>query len=399
MSKLPLFPVTVVGSWARPPWLLDALRKRKAGQLSQQAFDDIADEAVLLAVKWQEDAGVDIVSDGEQRRDNYMSFVAEKLEGARLVSLAELMDMVEDKSGFEANLRQMDAPAFAIFNPTAVGKLERRGPIALDEYLFLREHTRKPIKVAMPGPYLMTRSMFVQGVTDKTYPNRDALAADVVRVLREEIRELIAAGCDFIQLDEPVFSEVLYKGDTKERTFMCGALSESSGDPDGEMRWAARLVNAVVTDLPKGPTIGLHVCRGNWSRQEEVLLRGAYDAMLPYLLIMQVDQYVLEFATPRAGELGVFSPYARARELGLGVLNPRSDMVETPGFIRDRVHEALEFFEPSQIYLNPDCGFGTFAERPLNPPKVAYAKLRAMAQAAETLRAEVGARARGTLVS
>src|SRR5690349_8132293 len=116
-SQRPLFPVTVVGSWARPAWLLDALRKRKAGKMTWDEFNEVADEAVLLAAKWQEDVGVDIISDGEQRRDNYMSFVAEKLEGARLVSLAELMDMVEDKSGFEANLRAMDAPAFSIFNP------------------------------------------------------------------------------------------------------------------------------------------------------------------------------------------------------------------------------------------------------------------------------------------
>lgn len=390
MSSLPLFPVTVVGSWPRPPWLLDALRKRKAGRLSWEQFNEIADEAVLLAVKWQEDAGVDIVSDGEQRRDNYMSFVAEKLEGAKLLSLAELMDLVEDKSGFEENLRQMDAPAFSIFNPTVLGKISRRTPLALDEYRFLRQHTSKPIKVALPGPYLLTRTMWVKGVSDRVYPTRDDLAADVVKVLREEIVDLIEAGCDFVQLDEPVFSEVCYKGDVKERTFMCGALSEASGNADVEMRWAARLLNAVTKDLQNGARLGLHVCRGNWSRKEEILLRGGYDAMLPYLLIMQLDQLVLEFATPRAGELAVFAPYRNTRELGLGVVNPRSDEVETPEFVKSKVREALEYFEPGRIYLNPDCGFGTFAERPLNPPKVAFEKLRSMVRAAEELRREHG---------
>jgi len=392
MRDLPLFPVTVVGSWPRPPWLLDALRRRKAGRLTWEEFNETADEAVLLAVKWQEDAGVDMISDGEQRRDNYMSFVAEKLEGAKLLSLAELMDLVEDKSGFEENLRQMDAPAFSIFNPTAVGRISRRTPFALDEYTFLRQHTRKPIKVALPGPYLLTRTMWVKGVSDEYYPTRDALAGDVVQVLREEITDLIDAGCDFIQLDEPVFSEVCFKGDVKERTFMCGALSEASGDVDAEMRWASRLVNAVLKDLKDGTKLGLHVCRGNWSRQEEILLKGPYDAMLIYLLIMQAEQLVLEFATPRAGAMNVFEPYRNVREIGLGVVNPRSDEVETVDAVKSRVREALKYFDPEKIYLNPDCGFGTFAERPLNPPKVAYEKLRMIVRAAEELRKEIGAR-------
>jgi len=177
----------------------------------------------------------------------------------------------------------------------------------------------------------------------------------------------------------------------QERTFMCGALSESSGDMDAEMRWASRLVNSTVQGLENGTKLGLHVCRGNWSRKDEILLRGDYDPMLVYLLLMQVEQLVLEFATPRAGELSVFDRYPNVRELGLGVLNPRSDEVETAEFVKGKVREALEFFEPQKIYLNPDCGFGTFAERPLNPPKVAYQKLQVMVRAAEDLRKEFGA--------
>src|SRR6266511_3686705 len=172
---------------------------------------------------------------------------------------------------------------------------------------------------------------------------------------------------------------------------MCGALSESSGDMDAEMRWASRLVNSTVQGLENGTKLGLHVCRGNWSRKDEILLRGDYDPMLVYLLLMQVEQLVLEFATPRAGELSVFDSYPNVRELGLGVLNPRSDEVETSEFVKGKVREALEFFEPQKIYLNPDCGFGTFAERPLNPPKVAYQKLQVMVRAAEDLRKEFGA--------
>jgi len=102
---------------------------------------------------------------------------------------------------------------------------------------------------------------------------------------------------------------------------------------------------------------------------------------------MQVHQLVLEFATPRAGELEVFEHYPRAREIGLGVVNPRSDEVEPPDFIVGKVQEALKYFAPGQIYLNPDCGFGTFAERPMNSAEIAFEKLRNIRRAAQELRA------------
>ena len=130
---------------------------------------------------------MDIVSDGEQRRDNFFSFVAEKLDGVRLMSLAELLDYVEDKAGFEEMLGTLDVPAFSMMNPTAVGRLARRAPLALDEYRFLRQHTGKPIKIPLPGPYLLTRAMWVEGLSSATYPTKEALADDVVRILREEL--------------------------------------------------------------------------------------------------------------------------------------------------------------------------------------------------------------------
>ena len=169
IAGLPLFPVTVVGRWPRPSWLLEALRSRQTGRISFAEFTQVA-EAVLEALRYQEEAGVDIVSDGEQRRDNFYSFVVEKLDGVRLMSLAELMNYVEDKEAFDAILRSLDAPAFAIHNPTVVGNVGRRQPLALDEYDFLRKHTSRPIKVALPGPYLLTRSMWVKGVSDLPTP-------------------------------------------------------------------------------------------------------------------------------------------------------------------------------------------------------------------------------------
>ena len=112
--------------------------------------------------------------------------------------------------------------------------------------------------------------------------------------------------------------------------------------------------------------------------------------MLPYLVQMEVDQLVLELATPRAGEIEVFREYGNAKEIGVGVVNPRGDRVEEAAEIVARVEQILEYFDPDKIFLNPDCGFGTFAERPLNPPEVSAAKLRSISAAAEQLRARHG---------
>jgi 5-methyltetrahydropteroyltriglutamate--homocysteine methyltransferase len=148
-------------------------------------------------------------------------------------------------------------------------------------------------------------------------------------------------------------------------------------------------MNGVVGGV-EGVRRGVHVCRGNWSRREDVHLQGDYAPMLPFLVQMDVDQLVLELATPRAGEIEVFKEYGNEKELGVGVVNPRSDTVEDPTAIVARVEQMLEYFDPDKIFLNPDCGFGTFAERSLNPPAVASAKLQSISTAAAVLRARHG---------
>jgi 5-methyltetrahydropteroyltriglutamate--homocysteine methyltransferase len=386
MAATKLFPVTVVGSWTRPEWLVQALRRRQSDEISGQEFNRIADDAVLSAIKYQEDAGVDIVADGEMRRDNFYSYVVEKLGGMRLMKLSQLLDYMKDRAGFEEILRALDVPAFAIKSPIAVERLrEGEEGLSLDEAHFLKQHTRRQTKVPIPGPYLLTRSSWFEGLSDGVYPTREDLAKDIVRILRREVIALRDAGIDFIQLDEPSISQVVY-GDEAEQTFMCAALG-SRTDPTNELEFAVRLVNEVVDGID-GVRFGVHVCRGNWSRKEDVLLSGNYGPLLPWLMRMDVDQLVLEMATPRAGEIEVFKEYANEKEIGLGVANPRTDTVEKPAAIVARVKEVLKYFDPDKIFLNPDCGFGTFAERCVNTPEIAYRKLQVISEAAEQLRRE-----------
>jgi len=384
LSPLPLLPVTTVGSWPRPPALLRAQREVAAGRLDAASWERMADDAVLEVLKAQEAAGVDLVTDGEQRRDNFYSFVADKLDGVRSMTLAEMFDVVEDKAGFEEILRTLDVPAYSISNPTCVGRIERRQPLARREVEFLRQHTDKPIKVPLPGPYLLTRSMFVQEVTRDVYPTKEALAEDVVRILREELADLEEAGVDFVQLDEPVLTELVFT-QGRTRTFMCAALAARK-DPAEELELAVDLVNRVVDGFEHVRT-GLHVCRGNWSRDESTLLAGGYAPLRPYLERMNVRQLVLEYATERAGDLIPFD----GKELGLGVVNPRTDRVETPEEIRSSLSRALEMFPPDRLFLNPDCGFGTFSRRPLSTRDVAAGKLAAIVEAAKEARARYAA--------
>jgi 5-methyltetrahydropteroyltriglutamate--homocysteine methyltransferase len=160
------------------------------------------------------------VVDGEIRRDNFYSFLTDKVDGTRLMSLAEMLDTVEDKQAFEEMLNSLDAPAFAIRNPTCVGRLKRRDPLAVEEVRFLRTLTDKPIKVPLPGPYLLTRAMWVTAHSQQAYGDKPVMAADIVNILREELADLIAEGVEFVQFDEPVLTEIVHGGGSERRTFM-----------------------------------------------------------------------------------------------------------------------------------------------------------------------------------
>ena len=379
MSELPLFPVTTVGSWPRPPRVAEALRQFRWKRIDRAECDRIVDAEVVGLLRLQDTLGCDIVTDGELRRDNFYSFVSEKLAGVRLMTLAEMLEVVEDKPGFERLLQTLDVPAYSISSPVCAGKIDRRQPLAADDLRFVRRHTDRPVKVTLPGPYLLTRAMFVPEMTGAFYDSKEALADDVVAVLRAELTELASEGADFVQFDEPVLTELTFApGNT--RTFMCAALA-ARRDPSEELELAVSLLNRVVEGI-RDVRIGVHVCRGNWSRDETTLLSGGYHPLAPYLERLNVAQLVLEYATDRAGDLMSFA----GKELGMGVVNPRTDAVESSAEIRATITDALRYYPPDRIFLNPDCGFGTFSSRPMNTRDTAAAKVGAMVNAARDLR-------------
>lgn len=372
-----------IGSWPRPSWLLEALHKKLSGKIPEQEFNLIADDAVKLCVLDQEKAGVDLVTDGEQRRDNYSSFVGGILENCQLIPLTDLLPLVDHPEEFKKELDSLDVPASEIRHPAVFGKISRTRPLAVNEAKYLISLTNKPIKIALPGPYLLTRTMWMECISDKAYLNREELSSDIVRILREELSELINIGVSLIQFDEPVLSEVVFAHSHQGRSFMCGALGEKK-DPETELNFAVELLNQVTKDF-EIEKIALHICRGNWTKDETKALSGPYDALLPYFEKVQVGTLLLEHATSRAGDYSFLSKLPKRFNLGLGLVDQKKTIIEDVEDLNHRVEEILNILgDPYQnglrkIFLVPDCGFATFADSPICNSQTAKEKLLSLA--------------------
>lgn len=382
------FLVSLLGSMPRSKKLLTAKRKLNKGNIDLKTYQEILDEETKYVVELQENNYIDVITSGELNRDNYVSFIAERLDGVTMMSMADMFDYIEDKQGFEQILEILDVPAISIKNAICTGKVKYNKPLVADEMIELKKLTDKKIKATLPGPYLITRSMWLPALSKQYYDSKDSLGEDIIKVLKEEIDSLSKIGVDVIQFDEPVLTEVVFS-EGKTRSFMCAALSEKK-DPTEELKFATKLIKSVI-DYAKEKEIlvSLHVCRGNWSRDESILLTGPYTPLLPLFEETLPNILTLEFSTPRAGEISSLLSSDLIREnctLGLGVMNPRTDEIEPLEDILSRVEEVLHFLPKERIWLNPDCGFATFANRPVSTMEIIDKKLARLNEAKNTLR-------------
>lgn len=382
------FLVSLLGSMPRSKKLLTAKRKLNKGNIDLKTYQEILDEETKYVVELQENNYIDIITSGELNRDNYVSFIAERLDGVTMMSMADMFDYIEDKQGFEQILEILDVPAISIKNAICTGKVKYNKPLVADEMIELKKLTDKKIKATLPGPYLITRSMWLPALSKQYYDSKDSLGEDIIKVLKEEIDSLAKIGIDVIQFDEPVLTEVVFS-EGKTRSFMCAALSEKK-DPTEELKFATKLIKSVI-DYAKEKEIlvSLHVCRGNWSRDESILLTGPYTPLLPLFEETLPNILTLEFSTPRAGEISSLLSSDLIREnctLGLGIMNPRTDEIEPLEDILSRVEEVLHFLPKERIWLNPDCGFATFANRPVSTMEIIDKKLARLNEAKNTLR-------------
>lgn len=372
-----------IGSWPRPGWMLRAVHDHLEGRLNDADFHDTADDAVRLSMEAQLRAGVDVLTDGEQRRDSYASFVGGLLDNCQLIPLSDLAAIVDDPEKFELELRALDVPATDVRHPVVYGKLGRSGPLAVRELEFAKTFADRPIKVALPGPYLLTRTMWLDCLTDRPYETREELAVDVVRVLREELHYLLASGAALVQFDEPVLTEVVFGGASRTRSFMCGALSERL-DAAMELGLAIELMNELVRDLP-AERIGLHICRGNWTADESVALSGDYAPLIDTLNRVHVGTLFLEMCTGRAGDSAILHSLDGDKRIALGVVNQKLDSVESVEEVSLRIADAIDLFGRERVLLTPDCGFATFADNPVASAITAEAKLKAIVEARDLI--------------
>ena len=346
-DRLPLLPTTVVGSYPQPDWLIDRdklgsrlpprVRARDVWRVPEPLLEQAQDDATLLAIRDMERAGIDIVTDGEMRRESYSNRFATALGGVDL-----------DNPGH--TLSRTGKPDIV---PRIVGPIRRRYPVEVRDVAFLRANTDRLIKITVPGPFTMG-----QQAVDDHYDDERRMTMDFAVALNEEIHDLVAAGADVVQVDEPYIQ----------------ARSEKA------RRFAIEAVNRALEGVRV--TTVLHTCFGygaivkNKSANEYPFLEELRDTA--------ADQISIEAAQPRL-DLSVLERMGD-KTMVVGVIDLGTEAVESPEVVADRIRTALRYIPAERLVVAPDCGMKYLSRG------AAFGKLKAMADAARTVRAELGVR-------
>ena len=336
---LGLFPTMGVGSYASPSWLLAARRVVRAGDAGPADMEEAIQDAIKIAVWDQEEAGLNILTDGEIRRQRFLWNVVEKLSGLKLIPAQRKLGVVSYDS----------APRFEtverVSAPTGFGLVE--------EYTYVRTLTDKPLKVCCPGPLTIALPITPKG----GYANSDYLPMlyDLAELVNRELRQLVAAGATFIQVDEP---------------------SAAGRTPVLPVAEVVKLFNKTVEGVRA--KIALHVCFGN--NQGRPSMKRTYKPLFPGILDVKADQFALEYANREMAELELWSQYGGDRELAAGVIDVKSMYLETPEDVAERIRAVLTHVAPEKLYLTCDCGFSASSRN------LARAKLHALVAGAKIAR-------------
>jgi 5-methyltetrahydropteroyltriglutamate--homocysteine methyltransferase len=329
---------SVVGSYSVPEWLERLKTDFYQRRISGQYLEDIHEVAIKAALKDQETAGVDIVSDGELRRDNDVDYFLARMPGVEIPHIAKTYYY----DYYDAYVRH----ALPVEDETARLNLT-------NDLRFTLTYTQRPVKFSFTGPFSLAKR-----VHNEAYANFDDLVIAFARILNREARALAQAGAAVLQIDEPFLA----------------------GYPEG-VGVAVRAINLVYDGID-GPTRAVHVCYGN--RYARPVWEGHYEFLFPAILDARVDQLVLEFARKGYDDLELFKRYPTSSlTLGLGVIDVKNPAPEPAELITARVHQALRVIPADRLMINPDCGLRHV------PADSARAKLRAMSEGAALVRAEV----------
>lgn len=345
MVKLPLLPTTIVGSYPQPDWLIDRERLKKSlpprvrakelWRIDEAWLADAQEAATLVAIRDQELAGIDLVGDGEMRRESYSNRLATALSG-----------IDSDNHGTAIDRTGKANPV-----PRVVGPIRRVGPIEVQDVAFLKRHSTKPVKLTIPGPFTMT-----QQAQNDYYPSAEGLAMDYAAAVNEEVRALFEAGVDVVQLDEPYLQ----------------ARADQAQD------YALAAIDRALEGVTG--TTALHICFGYALVHGNTVKPKAYD-FLAELNRSRVDVISVEAAQPN------LDPSILAelpdKIIMYGVLDLSDPEIETPERVADRIRQALKYVSSDRLWIAPDCGMKYHSR------EVAFGKLRAMADGAAIVRREL----------
>jgi len=334
---------TVVGSYPQPSWLIDRdklgskvprIRAPEIWRVAPEFLAEAQDDATLIAIRDMEAAGIDIITDGEMRRESYSNRFATALEGVDVDNPGTIVNRVGKRSAV----------------PRIVGPIRRRGPVEVGDVEFLRRHTARPIKITLPGPFTMA-----QQADDRHYGDDEALAMAFAAAVNEEVRDLKAAGADIVQLDEPWLE----------------------ARPEAARRYGVAAIDHALDGIA-GPTV-VHVCFGYAAAVSDK--PGAYT-FLPELAASNATQISIEAAQPKL-DLGVLADFAH-KSVMLGVLDLGEPGVESAVTVAARIRAGLKHLAPERLVAAPDCGMKYL------PRERAFAKLRALGEGAAIVRRELG---------
>ena len=352
-----LFPTTVVGSLPRPLWLKRLFDGVHEGRVSEDERQRLLDLAVPSAIALQEAAGVDVITDGEWRRFSYVAVITDVATGFK----RELSGKGRDGKYWH----------------TVTGEVKAGDPGVLAGHArFAIARASRPLKVALPSPYMLSVRMWDEGVSREVYPTRQAFADAIVPILRAQVMALAEAGVQTVQIDDPHLC-----------LFVDKDVRAKHADADAEAMHCVSLINRVFEGV-KGTRRAVHLCRRNKGRRGWVG-EGSYDAIMPALRTLDVDQLMMEFTIPVAGDTRCLRALPESVNIGLGCVDCRGEIIDEPEIIVKRVEQAMEHVDKKRITLAPDCGFapGNAADIPVDE---AYAKLDNMVRAAELLRGKHG---------
>ena len=341
--KSALFPTTLVGSYPQPDWLIDRrklagrfpprVRAQELWRIPEPFLAEAQDVATLLAIRAQEEAGLDIITDGEIRRESYSNRFATALEGVDIDNPGTALD----RSGHPNPV------------PRIVGRIRRRHPVEVEDVKFLRAHTAKPIKMTVPGPFTMS-----QQAQNDYYPSAEAAAMDYAAAVNEEIRDLFAAGADIVQIDEPYMQ----------------------ARPEKAREYGLKALNRALEGI--SGTTAVHICFGYAA---VIHARPSGYSFLGELSGCSCRQVSIETAQSNL-DCSVLKSLP-GKKIILGVIDLNDMKVESPEQVAARIRRALPYAKAEDIVVAPDCGMKYL------PRDVAFAKMKAMAEGARIARAEL----------